>query len=190
MGCENQVRAVSHYLGDLPINGYYSFKLDDIGKLNHALGGVTVTLEEDFTHLDKTMKKGATLKLTDEQAEIYLHNRLDVGEGTNTGRMARQHQYMQNLIDSGMANVGSDIKYYYDLFEEIEALATTNLTGKQISRIAEALTDKEFKGLVTFEGKTKIGQALNDGIDHSEFYADKDSIVKVMTEMLSLEEEA
>ena len=43
-------------------------KMDAMPLLNHEVGGVTVTLEDDMTKLDPAMKKGATLTLTDRQA--------------------------------------------------------------------------------------------------------------------------
>ena len=41
--CENTVKAVSRMLGGVKINGYYAINMEDIGKLNHAIGGVTVS---------------------------------------------------------------------------------------------------------------------------------------------------
>ena len=136
MGCENQVRAVSTLLGGLPISGYYSLHMEDIGLLNAAIGGVTVTLEHDLSSLDPAMKKGAVLTLTDEQAEIFLRARMSVGQGTNEERMARQHAYMSAFMEQSRDKLSASPKYYYNLFENMESFAVTNLTGKQISRIA------------------------------------------------------
>jgi len=43
--------------------------------LNHEVGGVTVTLEDDMTKLDPAMKKGATLNLDGRQAELLMQSR-------------------------------------------------------------------------------------------------------------------
>lgn len=61
--CENTVWAVSRLLGGIPIDGYITLDISGITALNDALGGVTVTLEEDFSALDPEMTKGATLTL-------------------------------------------------------------------------------------------------------------------------------
>lgn len=45
----------------------------------------------------------------------------------------------------------------------------------------------ESKGIREFEGTYKLGQALGDGLDHNEFYIDKESKIQVMTEMYGLE---
>ena len=186
LGSKNQIRAVSDLLGGLKINGYYSMDMDDIANINAAIGGVTVTLEEDFTHLDPQMKKGKTLKLTDQQAYYYLHNRMDVGDGTNEGRMARQHQYLTNFLEQGMSQMSTNPQYFYGVLETMDTFAKTNLTGKQISRIAKAMTENEFLGVLTFDGTSNLGQSLSDGLDHAEFTVDESSVAEIMTTVYSL----
>ena len=186
-GCENQVKAVSDMLGGLPISGYYSISMDDIGKINHAFGGVTVTIEEDLTELDPAMKPGAVLKLTDEQAEKYLRARMNVGHGTNEERINRQRAYLESFLEEGKSKVKTAADHYYEIFDELSEYAVTNLTGKQISRIAKALTKNTSKGIYVFDGETEISdELLGDGLEHAEFYVDEDSLVEVMTEVFGL----
>ncbi len=71
--------------------------LDGISVLNDLAGGVTVTLEDDFSAADPAMTKGTTLTLQGEQAEIFVRRRMDIGEGTNEARMARQEEYLAQL---------------------------------------------------------------------------------------------
>ena len=47
--CDNTVETVSKMLGGLLIDGYYALKMDAMPLLNHEVGGVTVTLEDDMT---------------------------------------------------------------------------------------------------------------------------------------------
>ena len=63
---ENTVNAVSKLLGGLTIDGYYTLNMENISRLNHAAGGVTVTIKNDLTSLDPSMKQGETITLTDE----------------------------------------------------------------------------------------------------------------------------
>ena len=80
--CQNSLRAVEGLLNCPEIELYMEVPLDAISTLNDLLGGVTVTLEDDFTAADPAMTKGATLTLTGEQA--------DAGSATH-GR-CRRHQ--------------------------------------------------------------------------------------------------
>lgn len=88
--CGNTVETVSKMLGGLLIDGYYALKMDAMPLLNHEVGGVTVTLEDDMTKLDPAMKKGTTLTLTDRQAELLMQSRYAMDDDHNTQRMRRQ----------------------------------------------------------------------------------------------------
>lgn len=182
--CANTVESISKLFGGLKINGYYAIPMDAIPKLNHSVGGVTVTLLEDFQDIDRQMKKGETLALSDEQAYRYIHDRYGVGDEKNTSRMKRQQQYMEAFFTKAKAK--SDKAYVGQLFREFEQTATTNLTAKKISGLTNRLIKGTQKGFFEIKGTSKIGKALGDGIDHAEFYPDKESIIDVMTKIYGL----
>lgn len=96
--CGNTVETVSKMLGGLPIDGYYALKMDAMPLLNHEVGGVTVTLEDDMTKLDPAMKKGATLTLTDRQAELLMQSRYAMDDDRNTQRMRRQQIFLNAFM--------------------------------------------------------------------------------------------
>lgn len=184
--CANTVESISKLFGGLKINGYYAIPMDEIPKLNHSVGGVTVTLLEDFQDIDRQMKKGETLVLSDEQAYHYIHDRYGVGDEKNTSRMKRQQQYMEAFFTKAKEKAKSDKAYVGQLFREFEQTATTNLTAKKISGLTNRLIKGTQKGFFEIKGTSKIGKALGDGIDHAEFYPDKESIIDVMTKIYGL----
>lgn len=184
--CANTVESISKLFGGLKIDGYYAIPMDEIQKLNHSVGGVTVTLLEDFQDIDRQMKKGETLALSDEQAYHYIHDRYGVGDEKNTSRMKRQQQYMEAFFSKAKEKTKSDKAYVSQLFRNFEQTATTNLTAKKISGLANRLIKGTQKGFFEIQGTSKIGKALGDGIDHAEFYPDKESIIDVMTKIYGL----
>lgn len=184
--CANTVESISKLFGGLKIDGYYAIPMDEIPKLNHSVGGVTVTLLEDFQDIDRQMKKGETLALSDEQAYHYIHDRYGVGDEKNTSRMKRQQQYMEAFFTKAKEKAKSDKAYVSQLFREFEQTATTNLTAKKISGLTNRLIKGTQKGFFEIQGTSKIGKALGDGIDHAEFYPDKESIIDVMTKIYGL----
>lgn len=186
--CENTVEAVSKLLGGVTINGYYSLGMEEIPTLNHAVGGVEVTVIGDFSKSDPTLKEGETVLLSDEQAYSYIHNRFDVADETNTQRMERQNQYMKALFDKVHETFKQDPKFLNSLYEQLEDRAVTNTKGRDVSRIISRMADSENKGIYQIEGEIGIGQRLGDGLDHVEFYADEESIEKVLMELYHLEE--
>lgn len=185
--CENTVEAVSSMLGGINIDGYCAINMADFPKLNHLVGGVEVTLEDDFTMHDPKMKKGKTLTLTDEQAYIYIHSRMEMQKDTNVARMSRQKQYMKAYFDKALLLMKTDNRFINDMNNEMENIATTNITGRQISTMTKLLTEGTNVGIKEFDGKSKIGRGLDDGIEHAEFYIDKTSKIQVMTEMYGLQ---
>ena len=184
--CANTVESISKLFGGLKIDGYYAIPMDEIPKLNHSVGGVTVTLLEDFQDIDRQMKKGETLALSDEQAYHYIHDRYGVGDEKNTSRMKRQQQYMEVFFTKAKEKAKSDKAYVSQLFRKFEQTATTNLTAKKISGLTNRLIKGTQKGFFEIQGTSKIGKALGDGIDHAEFYPDKKSIIDVMTKIYGL----
>lgn len=95
--CENNVTAVSRLFNNQYINGYMSLNMDAISILNDAVGGVEVTLLDDFSDTDASLVKGKTVTLSGDQAMAYVRGRQGVGDETNLSRMARQQQYLDGL---------------------------------------------------------------------------------------------
>lgn len=104
MNNHNTIWAVENLLGiggeedGAQIDWYLSMDITGIGHLNDLLGGVTVPIEDDFSHYDPTMVMGTTMTLTGSQARIYCQQRYYIGEQTNASRMIRQRNYMEAAI--------------------------------------------------------------------------------------------
>ena len=186
--CENTVRTVSMFMKGIPIDGYYALQMEAMPELNHAVGGVTVTIEDDFTAIDPEMKPGATLKLSDEQAYTFVHSRMDVGDGENTSRMRRHREFMNALMDTAKKKANEDKKFVNTLYSELSDYSTTDMGSKTLSNIATKMNSYEYKGLVTPEGETKLGTALNDGLEHTEFYPDEDALITLIRDIYPLNE--
>lgn len=187
--CENTVEAVSRFLGDLPIDGYYALPMEEIPSLNHAVGGVTLTVEGDFSKVDPSLAEGETITLTDEQAYTYIQSRYDVDDGENLGRMERQRQFMYAFLEKVQEKARGDSGFALDLYGQLKASVTTDINDKQMSRIANRFSNYTSMGVFSFEGTARTGQALGDGVDHMEFYPDEASVIQIMTALYGLEKE-
>lgn len=80
------------------IDFYVAMNMDGISELNDLAGGVTVTLEDDFSSIDPAMTKGTTLTLHGNQAETFVRSRMTVGDGTNASRMECQSVYAGGAV--------------------------------------------------------------------------------------------
>ncbi len=183
---ENTADAVSRYLGNLKIDGYYVMSMRDIGKLNSTVGGVEVTVEDDLDLDDPALQKGQTVQLNDAQAERFLRARMNIGEGTNAERMARQRQYMSGFFRKVREKTTEDPEFGLALWEMLRDAAVTDMKGNDFSRIAQKMIKGTDKGIRVLRGETRKGYVLGDGIEHEEFYPDQEDKKAGMTELYSL----
>ena len=158
----NTVTAVSRLFGGLPIKGYYSINMKDMDRINHAVGGVQVTIEDDLTSIDPSMKPGATVTLADDQVEQYLRARMSVGDGTNISRMRRQRQYMQNLYSLVTGRLKENPNYINEIYDELSEVVDSDLPAKEISQLTAEIMEFEGLGFMTIEGESKKGKAFYD----------------------------
>lgn len=184
--CENTVETVSKLLGGIDIDGYYAMGMKEIGRLNNAVGGVPVEIEDDLTSVDPSLKKGRHIKLNDAQAENFLRARTGVGDEENISRMRRQEQYLKALMDIFRKKIRRDPKFSDSIYRKMKRYAVTDMFGNAISNISNAIYRGENKGILQFKGTRKTGKTLDDGLLHSEFYPSRKSIIDVMTRLYSL----
>lgn len=189
-GCANTAAAVSELLGGIEIDGYYALPMEKIPELNNAVGGVSLTLSEDFTAVDPAMEKGAALTLTDEQAYAYVRGRMGIGDGENTSRMQRQRQYMDALLEKLLRKGEADSEFAVKLYDRFSDYATSSISMKYISGLMERIGGYENTGVLVPDGESGVGDALGDGIAHTEFYIKEEDLEKKVRLLFPLEEVA
>lgn len=154
--CQLTVEAVSNLLYDVPIDFYIALNMDGISELNDLLGGVEVTLEDDFSSFDPTMTKGTTLTLMGDQAEIYVRNRMSVGVGTNESRMARQQTYMSAAQKKLRARLQADSNAAGEIFDELAPYLITNFPRGRLINEAYGAKDYEIEAPLQIAGEHSI----------------------------------
>lgn len=186
--CENTVKAVSGLLGGIVINGYYEIHMQDIGKLNETVEGVTVTIESDFSKVDPSLKQGETITLNGEQAYHFLQNRTEVDDGGNVSRMKRQKQYMEAFFKKVKQKMEQDPQIMLTIYDEMADVAFTDLSGGMLSDLVVALQDGKNLGFQELTGENRIGSHLDDGLEHMEFYSDADSVKETLQALYHITE--
>ena len=187
--CDNTVETVSKMLGGLPIDGYYALKMDAMPLLNHEVGGVTVTLEDNMTKLDPAMKKGATLTLTDRQAELLMQSRYTMEDDRNTQRMRRQQIFLKAFMKKIEKQNEGDVNATVKLYDRLRPYATTDIKMNDLTALLKDMQGYTDKGIITIDGTSKIGEKLHDGKKHWEFYMDEDSLETSMKQLYPLVQE-
>lgn len=172
--CENNVTAVSRMLGDQRIHGYLALNMDAISIVNDQVGGVQVTVLDDFPHVDPALKEGQTVTLTGPQALTYVRGRQGVGDETNLSRMARQEQYLDALYPKLQ---GMDTTEAAALLQAVEDYMVTDMSDQWLKLMDRLETYTPLEPL-TIQGESDL-----DAQGAAAYWLDEDSLHQVMIQL-------
>lgn len=174
--CINAKKVVSKLLGGVTIDHYMSFTMDAVPTVNDAVGGVTVTVLDDFQD-SETLVKGKTVVLKGQEALNYVRGRHGAGDQTNISRMKRQEQYMSELIERLIATAKKDPDLLTELTLSLGDSFQTDYAVNQLQKLADWLLEAKIEDFVTIDGEAKVGQ------EFMEFYLDQSSLEKVVNSL-------
>lgn len=177
-GSENTGKAVSDLLGGIEIDHYLAMDMSGMAALNDALGGITVTLEEDFSDMDPSMTKGTTLTLRGQQAEYFLRGRRYIGDGRNTSRMARQRQFMDEAVRIFTERMNADANYPAKLLEQLDDYLYSDAEQGVLANYAVSYGKYQRADIRTIEGTHAVSE---DGF--MEFYPDDESLKQLLVDI-------
>ncbi len=167
LSCRNTMNAVSGYFYDLPIDHYIAVTMDAVGILNDAVGGVTVTVMDDFTDLYPKMRQGEAVKLNSEQALAYVRSRSALEDKTNLHRMERQRQYLTALYSALREKVHSVENFSVETLAKVNKHMISDCSINTLQDVVNYTVDFEMKPIQSIEGENKTGEKF------MEFYPDE-----------------
>ena len=173
---ENTKTAVSDLLFGLQIDYYVALNMDAIGMLNDAVGGVTVTVTEDFSAVDPTITKGE-MTLNREQAMNYVRSRKDVGTQLNLSRMTRHQEYIKGLMTALLEEVEKSDSFAIRLYDEMAAYMVTDCSVQVVSSVLDRCCEYELEQILTLPGENVRGE------EFYEFYPDQDKMQRIALEL-------
>lgn len=158
-------RTLSEVLYGIDIDGYFSLTMDGITALTDAMGGIEVTIPEDYTDVDPAFVKGEKILLSGENAERILRYR-DVNEtGSNDVRMERQAWFVRQLVATLQKRSKSDIS---KLLDDADPYLSTDLSAEMMKELfSYKLSDEVLK----VPGQTVLGDEGRD-----EYHVDNDAL--------------
>ncbi|MEW2073099.1 LCP family protein [Streptomyces sp. NPDC013433] len=141
-------------LTDVRMDHYIEIDFSGFARLVDALGGVTVTTEEDIdddrSHL--TLDAG-THHLDGTDALALARTRYDIGDGSDLGRIGLQHQLVKALLEQiADEDLLTSPTRLYQLADTVTGSLTTD-TGLdslgELTRLAQSLRDLPSDGVTT-----------------------------------------
>lgn len=73
-----------------------------------------------------------------------------------------------------------------EIYEQMSEVAVTDMNGGLLTDILTDMQQATDRGTFELEGTTKLGQHLDDGLEHTEFYLDKMVIVKTLKDLYNM----
>lgn len=174
--CELAVEAVSNLLCGVTIDDYIALNLDSVPVINDLVGGVPVTLEDDFTSLDPTMKQGASIVLQGRQAEHFVRGRMTIGVGTNESRMRRQNVFVAGLTERLRERMTSE-SFVSELIDTMTPYMVTDMKrGTLVNRVWAA---RDYSArMAQIAGEHRVG---TNGF--TQFWADEEAIRQLVLDV-------
>ncbi len=161
--CENSVTAVRELLYDTPIQHYLAINMSGLERIVDAIGGVTVTIQGDFSQIDPTLVEGETMTLTGSQCLTYLRGRRDVGEQTNLERSERQRQFLMELLPQFRA----DESLGETALLSVTDYMLTDMPVAALETMTEKIVEADLAQILSPEGEAVKGDT------YMEYYVDE-----------------
>lgn len=177
VSCRNTADAVSSMLYNITVNHYVSVTMDSVPVYNDLVGGVEITVLDDFTGIDDELVKGETVTLKGEKALTYIRTRKGLDDSSNSTRMVRQRQYLDALYKKSIECKNSDENFVLTAVLQMADYMVSDCSSNQLTELAQTIIDYEFTEIRTIEGDNVVGEV------HMEFFPDVDSLKKNVVEL-------
>ncbi len=180
--CINAGDAVSDILMGVKIDHYIAVTMDGVAVFNDLVGGVEVTVLDDFTGIDDTLIKGEKVTLMGEHALNYVRTRKGLADSTNETRMERQRQYIKALHKKAIDLADKDDEFIVDATLKMSDYLVSDYSVTRMQEVFNKISSYSFSQIRYLEGETKIG-TTTFGDEAVEFYPTEESVKQVVVEL-------
>lgn len=171
-GLDEMRRAVSELLYQLPIHGVTAIGYDAVGQINDKVGGVEIEVLEDIIY-DPELVRGNTVRLTGDQAFLYLQYRDVTKIGSPTMRLMRQKQYLIAFVNEAKKKIKEDPLLVAQLYQSLTEYMNTDIALDEAVYMAVEILDYRFDpdAISILEGEDRIVPFINEE-GQEDFYDD------------------
>ncbi len=176
--CELTRSAVSKLLFGTRIDFYMAMNMSGIGTFNDAIGGVTVTLEDDFSASNPAWTTGAKVTLNGNEAETFVRSRMSIGDGTNESRMRRQQQYLSEAGRILQDKVQKNYDFIGHLFDKLNPYLVSGIQRSKLVDEAYLARSYSRPAVYSIPGEHRTGE---DGF--MEFLPDEKALKEIVLKL-------
>ena len=180
---ENVAETLSDFLGGVRIDHYVAMNMDAIAILNDAVGGVTVTVTEDFSAVDPEIPMGE-VKLMGNHALNFVRTRKDVGDQLNLSRIERHKEYMDGFVEAFRAKRATGADFILDAYEAVAPYMVTDCSANLIASMIQRYEDYQIGQILSPAGENVMGET------YFEFHADEAALKELVLQLFYAEKES
>lgn len=173
---ENVKSTLMNFMHGLTIDYYVSMNMDAIPILNDAVGGVTVTVVDDFSMVNPSITMGE-LTLKGDQVIDYVRTRKDVGDQKNVTRMERQKDYVDNFLKALYAAENKNAGFFLNIYEQLAPYIVTDCSAETLSSMLDRYVDFTIDKVVSPEGENIVV----DG--YYQFHVDEEKLDEMIVDV-------
>jgi anionic cell wall polymer biosynthesis LytR-Cps2A-Psr (LCP) family protein len=162
---------------NVKINHYASVVMEAVPEYNDMVGGVSLTVLDDFSAIDETLVKGETVTLSGAQALTYVRARKGMEDSSNIARMERQRQYLQVLYEMTKQCVSQDDNFVVKATTSLSKYIVSDCTVHRLQELMKKATTYKEGEMLKLEGESVKSEA------YIEFYPDKASIEEMIVNL-------
>ena len=168
--CLNAVKAVSKLLCGIKIDHYITMTMDGVEKITDLIGGIKVTVLDDFSNVDPSLVQGQEILLNGAQALTYVRARHDLDDSSNLHRMERQRQFMNALYEKLLQCAEEDSDFLVKMLVKLSDSVMSDCTPSQLEVLSNLMKSCTLKNITPLKGEAVKGD------EFMEFYTDEASL--------------
>lgn len=165
--------AVSELLYGIPVDSCLSLTVEGIAAITDAMGGVTVTVPQDYTAIDESLQAGASVSLKGSLAERYVRYRDTDVTGSNSQRMQRQNEFLKAMFTQ-MKGERGNAAFYNHILDSASPYMTSDLDAEEL----KALSEYDMG-----DAMLEVPGTVSAGAVHDEFKVDDQKLYELILEL-------
>ena len=163
---------VSNLLYGVPVNDVITLDIEGVAKVVDAIGGVSVTIPEDYSMIDPLFVAGAQIHMNGTQAERYIRYRDTIVTGSNDDRMKRQNQFLMALIEQ--LKDADKTKLYDAVMGSAKEYIYTDVNAEELKGLSDYTCEEQMN---TVPGEMEAGE------EHDEFYPNESELYEIVLKL-------
>ena len=165
-------KCVSNLLHGMYIDGVMSMKMDAIPTVVDAMGGLKLTLNEDYSYIDQSYTKGAAVTLNGTQAESFVRYRDTDVAGSNEKRVERQSWLVEEMFKQLRGLGGST--FVDEVIDKAGQYIENDISAENLKKLSSYKVSEQ---MLKLPGQPVAGKY------HDEFHYDEQALQQMIVDL-------